>query len=43
MHTYFPLEFLNKENEKYEPTAVHKTRKFYQVCLNSSKGIHKSS
>ncbi|KAE9532529.1 hypothetical protein AGLY_009610 [Aphis glycines] len=30
-------KFLNKENEKYEPIAVHKTRKFYQVCLNSTK------
>ncbi|XP_050056347.1 neprilysin-11-like isoform X18 [Aphis gossypii] len=30
-------KFLNKENEKYEPTAVHKTRKFYQVCLNSTE------
>ncbi|XP_025196928.1 neprilysin-2-like [Melanaphis sacchari] len=30
-------KFLNKENEKYEPKAVHKTRKFYQACLNSTE------
>lgn len=30
-------KFLNKENEIFEPNAVHKTRKFYQACLNSTK------
>ncbi|CAI6352115.1 unnamed protein product [Macrosiphum euphorbiae] len=30
-------KFLNKENEIYEPNAVHKTRKFYQACLNATE------
>ncbi|XP_026804476.1 neprilysin-2-like [Rhopalosiphum maidis] len=30
-------KFLSKENEKNEPKAVYKTRKFYQACLNSTE------
>ncbi|KAL5244165.1 hypothetical protein ACI65C_011575 [Semiaphis heraclei] len=30
-------KFLDKENEINEPNAVHKTRKFYQACLNSTE------
>jgi hypothetical protein len=27
------LEFLNQPNEDYEPVAIHKTRMFYETCL----------
>lgn len=41
MYKYFSIEFLIKEDEKHEPKAVHQTRKFYQACLNSTKGLSK--